>query len=59
MNNFEIKKKIVLAGDSRIFKDWEAHSTITMDDFYLGAPVAVRGCIRRKRQAHPGDRACS
>ena len=33
MNNFEIKKKIVLAGDSRIFKDWEAHSTITMDDF--------------------------
>ena len=33
MNNFEIKKKIVLAGDSRIFKDWSAHSTITMDDF--------------------------
>lgn len=33
MNNFEIKKKIVLAGDSRIFKDWAAHSTITMDEF--------------------------
>lgn len=33
MNNFEIKKKIVLAGDSRIFKDWAAHSTITVDDF--------------------------
>lgn len=35
MNNFEIKKKIVLAGNSRIFKDWAAHSTITMDDFIL------------------------
>ena len=33
MNSFEIKKKIVLAGDSRIFKDWSAHSTITMDEF--------------------------
>ena len=33
MNNFEIKKKIVLAGNSRIFNDWAAHSTITMDDF--------------------------
>lgn len=33
MNNFEIKKKIVLAGDSRIFKDWAAHSTVTVDDF--------------------------
>lgn len=33
MNSFEIKKKIVLAGDSRIFKDWAAHSTITMDEF--------------------------
>lgn len=33
MNNFEIKRKIVLAGNSRIFNDWVAHSTITMDDF--------------------------
>lgn len=33
MNNFETKKKIVLAGNSRIFKDWAAHSTITMGDF--------------------------
>ena len=33
MNNFEIKKKIVFAGDSRIFNDWAAHSTITMDEF--------------------------
>lgn len=32
-NFFEVKKKIVLAGDSRIFKDWAAHSTITMDEF--------------------------
>lgn len=33
MNNFETKKKIVLAGNSRIFSDWAAHSTITMDEF--------------------------
>lgn len=33
MNNFEVKKKIVLAGNSRIFNDWAAHSTITMADF--------------------------
>ncbi len=33
MNNFEIKKKIVLAGGSRIFNDWAAHSSITMDEF--------------------------
>lgn len=35
MNNFEVKKKIVLSGNSRIFNDWAAHSTITMDDFIL------------------------
>lgn len=33
MNNFEIKKQIVLAGNSRIFNDWVAYSTITMDNF--------------------------
>lgn len=33
MNNFEAKKKIVLSGNSRVFNDWAAHSTITMDDF--------------------------
>ena len=33
MNNFEVKKKIVFAGNSRIFNDWAAHSTITMADF--------------------------
>lgn len=33
MTSFETKKKIVPAGDSRIFKDWAAHSTITMDEF--------------------------
>lgn len=30
---FDIKKKIVLAGDSEIFKNWSEHSTITVDDF--------------------------
>mgnify|MGYP004592805673 FL=1 len=33
MNNFEVKKNIVLSGNSHIFNDWAAHSTITMDDF--------------------------
>jgi hypothetical protein len=33
MTSFETKKKIVLAGNSRIFNDWAAHSTITMDEF--------------------------
>lgn len=33
MSNFEIKKKIVLSGNSRIFNDWAAHSTITQDEF--------------------------
>lgn len=33
MNSFEIKKKIVLAGNSRVFNDWTSHSTITMSDF--------------------------
>lgn len=33
MSNFETKKKIVLAGNSRIFNDWAAHSSITMDEF--------------------------
>lgn len=33
MNTFEIKKKIVLSGSSRIFNNWSAHSTITQEDF--------------------------
>lgn len=32
-NTFEIKKKIVLSGNSRIFCNWSEHSTITQDDF--------------------------
>ena len=32
-NNFEIKKKIVLAGDSKIFNNWKEHSSITIEDF--------------------------
>lgn len=30
---FEIKKKIVLAGDSRIFNNWKEHSSITVENF--------------------------
>lgn len=33
MNNFEIKKKIVLTGASKVFKNWSEHSTITKEDF--------------------------
>lgn len=33
MNNFEIKKKIVLSGNSEIFKNWSEHSNITKEDF--------------------------
>lgn len=31
--NFEAKRKIVEAGASKVFKEWSAHSSITMDDF--------------------------
>lgn len=31
--NFEIKKKIVLAGNSRTFNNWKEHSTITVENF--------------------------
>lgn len=31
--NFEIKKKIVLAGNSRIFNNWKEHSSITVENF--------------------------
>ena len=32
-NDFEIKKKLVLSGKSRIFKEWKEHSSITEADF--------------------------
>ena len=31
--NFEIKKKIVLAGNSKIFNNWKEHSSITVENF--------------------------
>ena len=33
MHNIEIKKKIVLAGGSKIFKNWSEHSSITQSEF--------------------------
>lgn len=30
---FEIAKKIIESGDSRVFKDWQAHIGCTMDEF--------------------------
>lgn len=32
-NNFEAKKAIVLAGNSKIYKNWSEHSNITKEDF--------------------------
>ena len=36
MNNFEIKKKIVLSGGSKIFQNWHDHAGISMDAFING-----------------------
>lgn len=33
MNDFEIKAKIVGAGNSKVFKEWSKHSNITKEDF--------------------------
>lgn len=32
-HNFDIKKKLVLNGQSRIFNNWSEHSTITTEEF--------------------------
>lgn len=32
-NNYDIKKKLVLEGNSRIFNDWAEQSTITAEEF--------------------------
>lgn len=32
-NNFETKKEIVLAGNSKIFNNWAEHSSVTKEDF--------------------------
>lgn len=58
-NNFEIKEKIVRNGDSKVFKNWQENSNITMEDFLDGLrwlcddPMTdgkltrELGCIRR------------
>lgn len=59
MNNFEIKEKIVRAGESRIFNNWHENADIEMDDFIEGLRwlcddpmpngrlTRELGCIRR------------
>ncbi|MDO4432002.1 MAG: hypothetical protein Q4B80_01670 [Aerococcaceae bacterium] len=33
MNNFETKKKIVLSGNSKLFKQWEKFGKVTQEEF--------------------------
>lgn len=59
MNDFEIKAKIVRAGDSRVFNDWHEQSGISMEEFIEGLRwvcedpatngILTRelGCVRR------------
>lgn len=53
-NYFEVKKNIVLAGNSRIFNNWAEHSSITADDFIAalewvcGDPLDENGMLTRE-----------
>ena len=53
-NYFEVKKNIVLAGNSRIFNNWAEHSSITVDDFIAALewvcddPLDANGMLTRE-----------
>ena len=53
-NYFEVKKNIVLAGNSRIFNNWAEHSSITADDFIAALewvcddPLDANGMLTRE-----------
>lgn len=59
MNNYEIKERIVRAGNSRVFASWHENAGIGMEDFLDGLrwlcedpmpdgrPTRELGCIRR------------
>lgn len=36
MNHFDIKKKIVEAGNSKIFNNWHEHTGLSKEDFLAG-----------------------
>ena len=40
-NYFEVKKNIVLTGNSRIFNNWAEHSSITADDFIVALELSL------------------
>ena len=48
-NNFETKKKIILAGNSKIFNNWAEHSKITKEQF--------AGIITQHNRCAAGDSA--
>ena len=53
-NYFEVKKNIVLTGNSRIFNNWAEHSSITADDFIVALewvcddPLDANGMLTRE-----------
>ena len=53
-NYFEVKKNIVLTGNSRIFNNWAEHSSITVDDFIAALewvcddPLDANGMLTRE-----------
>lgn len=53
-NYFEVKKNIVLTGNSRIFNNWAEHSGITVDDFIAALewvcddPLDANGMLTRE-----------
>ena len=52
-NYFEVKKNLVLTGNSRIFNNWAEHSSITADDFIVALewvcddPLDANGMLTR------------
>ena len=53
-NYFEVKKNLVLTGNSRIFNNWAEHSSITADDFIVALewvcddPLDANGMLTRE-----------
>ena len=45
-NYFEVKKNIVLTGNSRIFNNWAEHSSITADDFIVALEYVMTRWMR-------------
>jgi hypothetical protein len=58
-NNFEIKKKIIESGDSKVLKEWQKHSAITQEQFLeavewvCGDPLDEKGHLTREIGLEP------